>query len=368
MAYDGSVELISGIRQANNGSFALVDASAVRISDSKRLDAYLTEFNNNKANVSDVTSALATKVDKNGSEFTGAISMGRKDNTTVGANSVAVGYNVEASATWTHAEGINTKASESYAHAEGIETTASGSYAHAEGSNTTASGTAAHAEGHGTIASNIYSHAEGINSKATGSYAHAEGGSEAHGAYSHAEGCATKTEGEYSHSEGLGTIATGWYSHTAGRYNVASHGYYSANVNDYESDHAYVRGDLVNLHEVTQDSKHRFAFYVCIEPHTSTSTFDPTKWYLIDERVRDYASNPPTFWYWPEAEIIGNGLDGDNRANARALSWTGDEFLRGNLYVQCDANSTNGKKVATQEYVDALEQRIAALEAAIQTT
>lgn len=40
MAYDGSVELISGIKQANNGTFALVDASAVRITDTTRLSHY----------------------------------------------------------------------------------------------------------------------------------------------------------------------------------------------------------------------------------------------------------------------------------------------------------------------------------------
>lgn len=37
MAYNGSIELISGIKQANNGTFPLVDASAVRITDTQRL-------------------------------------------------------------------------------------------------------------------------------------------------------------------------------------------------------------------------------------------------------------------------------------------------------------------------------------------
>lgn len=41
MAYNGSVELISGITQANNGSFPLVDASAVRVDDETRLDEAL---------------------------------------------------------------------------------------------------------------------------------------------------------------------------------------------------------------------------------------------------------------------------------------------------------------------------------------
>lgn len=43
MAYQGSVELISGIRQKNNGDFPLVDAAAVRVTDEERLDAVLAK-------------------------------------------------------------------------------------------------------------------------------------------------------------------------------------------------------------------------------------------------------------------------------------------------------------------------------------
>lgn len=365
MAYEGSVELISGIKQANNGTFPLVDASAVRVTDSKRLDAALTDLNDGKANVS----SLTDKVNKANAEFSGPVSMGRKEGTTVGQNSVAIGYNVEASELYTHAEGAATKATAYYAHAEGSETTASGERSHAEGSNTIASGTASHAEGRSTVASNIYSHAEGLSSKATGSYSHAEGSSESHGTYSHAEGYDTKTNGEYSHSEGKGTIANGWYSHAAGMYNIPSSGVWSRSgmTSEYESDHAYVYGDFAYIREVTQDSQYHYTYYVCIENHTSGSTIDLSKWYVIYDRV-SVLDQLPDFWYWPEAEIIGNGLNADNRANARVLSWTGDEFLRGDLYIHCDTDSSNGKKVATQEYVEALEARIAALEAAIQNS
>ena len=38
MAYNGSIELISGIKQKNNGNFPLVDATAVRVDDATRLD------------------------------------------------------------------------------------------------------------------------------------------------------------------------------------------------------------------------------------------------------------------------------------------------------------------------------------------
>lgn len=42
--YEGSISLISGIKQANNGTFPLVDASAVQVDNTdKRLDAALAE-------------------------------------------------------------------------------------------------------------------------------------------------------------------------------------------------------------------------------------------------------------------------------------------------------------------------------------
>ena len=50
--YNGSIELISGIKQANNGDFALVDASAVHVSDDgKRLNTVLSELNTKLNNV-----------------------------------------------------------------------------------------------------------------------------------------------------------------------------------------------------------------------------------------------------------------------------------------------------------------------------
>lgn len=43
--YSGSIELISGIRQANGGDFPLVDASAIQVDDTgKRLDKALEEI------------------------------------------------------------------------------------------------------------------------------------------------------------------------------------------------------------------------------------------------------------------------------------------------------------------------------------
>ena len=74
-----------------------------------------------------------TKMDKNNPVGTGSFSMNRKSGTTVGTNSVAIGYN----------------------------TTASGENSHAEGSNTIASGFSSHAEGRGTVAQRKSQHVQG---------------------------------------------------------------------------------------------------------------------------------------------------------------------------------------------------------------
>lgn len=44
MAYSGSIDLISGIRAKNNGTFPLVDAKDVYVNDEYRLDAYLAQL------------------------------------------------------------------------------------------------------------------------------------------------------------------------------------------------------------------------------------------------------------------------------------------------------------------------------------
>ena len=132
-------------------------------------------------------------VSKESPVFTGSISMGRKEGTAIGENSVAIGKNVEASGSYSRAEGNGTIASGFGSHAEGYITKATSSYAHAEGRNSTASEFNSHAEGNGTIASGFGSHAEGLNCVASG---------------------------ESSHAEGRKTIASSDYQHTQGKYNI----------------------------------------------------------------------------------------------------------------------------------------------------
>lgn len=92
------------------------------------------------------------------------ISLGRKANTAVGTNSVALGNYVTAS--------------ENYSYAQGQKTIASGLNSHAQGEETIASGHNSHAQGKGTIASANCQHAEGMfNVEDTvGKYAHIVGG------------------------------------------------------------------------------------------------------------------------------------------------------------------------------------------------
>ena len=45
MAYNGSIELISGIKAKNNGNFPLVDAKDIRIDDNTRLNEVLNLIN-----------------------------------------------------------------------------------------------------------------------------------------------------------------------------------------------------------------------------------------------------------------------------------------------------------------------------------
>ena len=109
---------------------------------------------------------LNTKASTASPVFTGSISLGRKASTTVGTNSLAMGYN----------------------------TTASGNYSQAMGDSTTASGGNSHAEGYGTSAAELAAHAEGYT---------------------------TKAQGRYSHSENIYTIANGYSTHASGIYNKA---------------------------------------------------------------------------------------------------------------------------------------------------
>lgn len=129
-------------------------------------------------------------------------------------NNTAVGNN-------SHAEGFQTHANKDNSHAEGRMTVADGDASHAEGDETQASGKWSHAEGYMSLSNGIASHAEGKRTTASGDYSHAEGNSTvANGLNSHAEGQDTTAGAANAHAEGQGTVTEEVGGHVAGMYNA----------------------------------------------------------------------------------------------------------------------------------------------------
>lgn len=129
-------------------------------------------------------------------------------------NNTAVGNN-------SHAEGFQTHANKENSHAEGHMTVADGDASHAEGDETQASGKWSHAEGYMSLSQGIASHAEGQRATASGDYSHAEGNSTvASGLNSHAEGQGTTAGAANAHAEGQGTVTSEVGGHVAGKYNA----------------------------------------------------------------------------------------------------------------------------------------------------
>lgn len=233
-----------------------------------------------------------------------------RDNTVSGNCGVSFGNETIVSGASAFAEGETTTSSGRAAHAEGQTTTASGFCAHAEGQNTTASLDGAHSEGINTVASGAYSHAEGNGSQTSSSAtaSHAEGKSTtASATYAHAEGRETTASGGNAHSEGRGTTASGGSSHAEGHYTTSS-GYAS---------HAEGINTIAN-----HRSQHVFGEYNVADASSAG--------------VADLGNY---------LEIIGNGTADNARSNARTIDIDGNERIKGNLYVGCNADSTGGTRL-----------------------
>ena len=256
-----------------------------------------------------------------------------------GQYSHAEGYGSLASSYNTHAEGSGTSATQSCAHAEGSNSIASNVAAHAEGNGTTASSANAHAEGYQTVASHVEAHAEGYRAVASGPMSHAEGSdSTASGPMSHAEGSDSIAYGSMSHAQNYYTIANGQSSTAAGKFNVPDS--YDS-WTEWVTETSYSVGDKVKV-TTTSDNVTTVKGYVCKTANNS-STFTTSEWTAVPEM--NYA------------EIIGNGTADDARSNARALDWDGNEYLQGNIYVGCNADSTGGTKLlpGTQPFTVTLD-------------
>lgn len=97
----------------------------------------------------------------------------------------------------------------------------------------------------------------------------------------------TKATGENSHAEGTRTTAQGISSHAEGLHTIAN------------GDNQHVQG----------------------------------KYNIADEANKF-------------ADIVGNGADILERSNAYALDWDGNLYLKGGVYVNCNADSTGGTKLS----------------------
>lgn len=95
-----------------------------------------------------------SKLDSANPTGSGTLAMNKKADTTLGTNSVTVGYQGTASGNYAMAEGYRTTASGNYSHSFGESTIADGNYAVAEGADSKASGNFSHAHGWNTRATN----------------------------------------------------------------------------------------------------------------------------------------------------------------------------------------------------------------------
>lgn len=150
--------------------------------------------------------------------FTGIVSLGRKNGTTAGTNSVALGYNITANGVYSHAEGYATTASNRGSHAEGSGTTASGMHgSHAEGSDTTASGMSSHAEGvHTTALTN--QHAQGHYNDTSLATANSTNGTSTGTAFVIGNGTATTASNAFRVTGDGGVYAKAAYNSTGADY------------------------------------------------------------------------------------------------------------------------------------------------------
>lgn len=307
---------------------------------------------------------MSTKADKTDTVLNTTLSMGRKANTTVGANSTALGLDVTASGSYSHAEGQDTVAQGLYSHAEGLGGTyesdgttytsvaaGSGDHiegwkciagpgqpgCHAEGYQTRSTGGASHSEGCNTLSSGSHSHAEGDTTTSSGHGAHSEGGNTvASNNFSHVEGYSSTSSGHSSHAEGYTTEASGAYSHAEGYYTTANlyqmhaAGSYNAQANKYTP---FSPGTI--YHEHDRILLNGFEGYECIVPESSSS-FVTAEWKRLPSNGE-------------HAFVVGNGTGSNNRSNALTLEWDGNLRLAKNVYVNATSSGSAGSKLAMED-------------------
>ncbi len=305
----------------------------------RQTDGFLSLNSENPVQNAVVTAALAQKADKTDAVIGNSVSLGRKENTAVGARSVAAGDGAAASGYASQAFGINTTAQQNYAHAEGSAAAASGVASHAEGGSTRAGGVYAHAEGNGSEAAGEASHAEGKDSYASGNYAHAEGkDTTAGGAAAHAEGNGSSAAGNRSHAEGNGAAATAASAHAEGDGTTASG----------ESSHA--EGYHTTASATGAHAEGFASVASGVGAHASgVGTLAGGVAQIAAGKYNLEDSNGIN------AVIVGGGTADNARGNIGTLDWNGNAWFKGGVKVGGSSRGdVNAKALAT---VDALNAK-----------
>lgn len=253
-------------------------------------------------------------------EFENSISMGTSPGRVIGYNSVAIGDYSEAMSPHTLALGYFAKARGSSAVAIG-NGARSGSQVGDQTMNTIAIGTDAYALRNNSVAIGQETKANGYQSLAAG--------------YKSA------TKASNTVSIGYGTVAGANDSTVLGAYNV-SDGFES--FSEWEPNHEYHVGDYVKR----------------TAPDGTVSGYECKTDNNLAEFMTSQQINGEWVTYWLPLTrnnyvlIVGNGNSEyywgdyiDHRSNALAIGWDGSGHFGGNLYVNCNSDSTGGELVLT---------------------
>ena len=140
---------------------------------------------------------------------------------------------------------------------------------------------------------------------------------------------------------GQQVTATGLVQHVFGCYNVIDTVPDYENWDEWTAGTSYSVGDEIQI-EISVENEWggidtTIYYCICIEAN-SDSVFDPTKWDTVVQGQSKYI------------EIVGCGKTTDiggntYRANARALDWNGNEYLKGDIFVGCNNDSSGGTRL-----------------------
>ena len=131
-------------------------------------------------------------------------------------------------------------------------------------------------------------------------------------------------------------IANGTYMLALGRNNVLA----SKDFQNYQANTFYKKGDIVKGLYMQQMSA--VLTMICLKDHTSANSQ-----YLIDDK------EPETnILYWSllpgdSDTLVAFGNGSTARSNAVKYDWLGNGYFGGDIYVNCESDSTGGTKLAT---------------------